>query len=81
VSHDRHPGTAEPRGNPREVGDLLATWVGVKLDEIDDLTEEARRKVAEIPEWHPLIMIVGELLVRLSALELEVAELRKARRR
>jgi hypothetical protein len=69
--------TAETRGDPREVGDLLATWVGVKLEEVDALTEEARAKAAAIPDQRVLWSLYGELLLQLRSLELQVAELRK----
>jgi hypothetical protein len=82
------PADPTPRGDPREVGELLATWVGVKLDEIDDLTDEAHRKVAALPEQRVLWELVGELVIELrmldhqvTALKQQVAALQKAVRR
>jgi hypothetical protein len=64
--------------DPRAIGELLQTWIGVKLDEVDDLVDEARAKTAAIPDQRRLWSLLGETLVRLHCLELEVADLRKA---
>jgi hypothetical protein len=69
------------RSDPKPVGELLAAWVGVRMAEVDTLVGEARAKAAAIPDQRHLWLICGEVLVRLAALELEVAELRKAARR
>ena len=69
------------RSDPTPVGELLAAWVGGKLDEIDDLVDEARSRVEAIPDQRVLWSLVGEIIVLLRSLELEVAELRKAARR
>jgi hypothetical protein len=61
-----------------DVGELLQTWVGVHLDTVDALMAEAHAKVAAIPDRHVLLALIGELVIRLAALELEVAKLRKA---
>jgi hypothetical protein len=66
---------------PAPVGELLAAWVGTKLAEVDDLVDEARRRVDAIPDQKTLWSLVGETIVLLRSLELEVAELRKAARR
>jgi hypothetical protein len=63
-------------GDPRAVGDLLGTWLGVKLDEVDDLVDEARGKVESIPDMRVLASIVGEQFILLRALETEVDQLR-----
>lgn len=63
-------------GDPRAIGDLLTTWIGVKLDQVDELVDEARSKVDSIPDQRQLWLLFGEALVRLHALELEVAGLR-----
>lgn len=79
------PGTSSTRlphrGDPRPVGELLAAWVGAKVEEVDDLVAEARAKVAAIPNLRSLWLLVGEILVRLAAVEHELAELRKVTRR
>ena len=67
--------------DPTPVGELLAAWVGAKLAEVDDLVDEARARVEAIPNQKVLWSLVGEVIVLLRALELEVAELRKAARR
>jgi hypothetical protein len=67
--------------DPTPVGELLAAWVGAKLAEVDDLVDEARSRVEAIPNQKVLWSLVGEVIVLLRALELEVAELREAARR
>jgi hypothetical protein len=67
--------------DPTPVGELLTAWVGAKLAEVDDLVDEARSRVDAIPNQRVLWSLVGEVIVLLRALELEVAELRKAVRR
>jgi hypothetical protein len=63
----------------------LASWSppgsAPKLAEVDDLVDEARSRVDAIPNQRVLWSLVGEVIVLLRALELEVAELRKAVRR
>jgi hypothetical protein len=51
------------------------------MDRVDSLITEAEAKVAELPDLRHLWLLFGEMIVRLSALELEVAELRKGARR
>jgi hypothetical protein len=67
--------------DPTAVGELVAAWVGAKLAEVDDLVDEARSRVDAIPNQKTLWSLVGEVIVLLRALEVEVAELRKAARR
>jgi hypothetical protein len=59
-----------------DVGDLVASWVGIRMDEVDDLVAEARSKVDALPDQRQLWLLFGEALVRLHCLELEVAGLR-----
>jgi hypothetical protein len=59
-----------------DVGGLLQTWLGIKLDEVDGLVDDARRKVAALPDQRQLWALFGEALVRLHCVELEVAGLR-----
>ena len=66
---------------PAPVGELLAAWVGAKLAEVDDLVDEARSRVDAIPNQRVMWSLVGEIIVLLRSLELEVAELRQATRR
>ena len=62
------------------VGELLSTWLGIRMDEIDDQVAEARARVAALPDLRSLWLLAGEILVRLAAVEHELAELRKAKR-
>jgi hypothetical protein len=64
--------------DPSAIGDLLNTWLAIRLHEVDDLVDEARSKAASIPDQRTLWLLFGEALVRLHALALEVAELREA---
>jgi hypothetical protein len=69
------------QGDPRRVGELLGDWLAIRMAEVDDLVDEARSRVEAIPNQKTLWSLVGEIIVLLRALELEVAELRKAARR
>jgi hypothetical protein len=69
-----------PLADPRSIGELVNEWLAIRMDEVDGLVDDARAKAAAIPDQRHLWLIVGEVLVRLTALELEVAELRKAAR-
>jgi hypothetical protein len=75
------PAMVPGRGDPTAVGELLAAWIGAKLAEVDDLVAEAHSRVEAIPDQRVLWSLVGEVIVLLRSLELEVAELRKAARR
>jgi len=68
-------------GDPRRVGELLGDWVAIRMEEVDALVDEGESKVAAIPDQRHLWLLLGETLVRLHAVELEVAELRKGARR
>jgi hypothetical protein len=68
------------QGDPRRIGELLGDWLDIRMDEVDDLVE-ARSRVDALPDQRVLFSLVGEVIVLLRALELEVAELRKAVRR
>jgi hypothetical protein len=71
-----------PQGDdPRRVGELLGDWLAIRMAEVDDLVDEARNRVDAIPDQRVLFSLVGEVIVLLRALEVEVAELRKAARR
>jgi hypothetical protein len=72
------PMSLPDRGDPRAIGELLACWIGCKVEEVDDLVAEARAKVAAIPDRRVLQSVIGELVVRVRALELDVLEIRKA---
>jgi hypothetical protein len=78
------PGTVAilpDQGDPRRIGELLGDWLAIRVDEVDALVDEAEAKVAVLPDQRHLWLLLGETLVRLHCLELEVAELRKAVRR
>jgi hypothetical protein len=69
------------QGDPRRIGELLGDWLAIQIDRVDALVEEGEAKVAAIPDQRHLWLLMGETLVRLHCLELEVAELRKGVRR
>ena len=69
------------QGDPRRIGELLGDWLAIRMDEVDALVDEAESKVAVLPDQRHLWLLLGETLVRLHCLELEVAELRKGARR
>jgi hypothetical protein len=73
--------TARNGNGARQAGELVAEWAGIRMAEVDDLVAEAKSKVTAIPDQRALWLIIGELMLRLSALELEVADLRKESRR
>jgi hypothetical protein len=73
--------SADNANGSRQAGELVAEWAGVRMAEVDALVAEARAKVAAIPDSRVLASVVGELLLRVRALELDVAELRKEARR
>ena len=66
-------------GDPRRIGELLGDWLAIRMAEVDDLMAEARTKVATLPDRRVLDQILGELVVRVRALELDVAELKAAK--
>jgi hypothetical protein len=68
-------------GDPRRIGELLSDWLAIRMAEVDALVQEGESKVAAIPDQRHLWLLLGETLVRLHCLELEVAELRKGGRR
>ena len=69
------------QGDPRRIGELLGDWLAIRMDEVDALVDEAESKVTAIPDQRHLWLLLGEVLVRLHCLELEVAEFRKGARR
>ena len=78
------PGTVAilpDQDDPRRIGELLGCWLAIRMDEVDALVDEAEAKVAVLPDQRHLWLLLGETLVRLHCLELEVAELRKGARR
>jgi hypothetical protein len=68
-------------GDPKRIGELLGDWLAIRMAEVDGLVVEARSRVESIPDQRVSWSLVGEVLVLLRCLELEVAELRKAARR
>jgi hypothetical protein len=68
-------------GDPRRVGELLGAWLDVRMAEVDDLVAEARSRVESLPDLRTLRLLAGEILVRLAAVEHELADRRKAARR
>jgi hypothetical protein len=77
------PGTVAilpDQGDPRRIGELLGDWLAIRMDEVDALVDEAEAKVAVLPDQRHLWLLLGETLVRLHCLELEVADLKRGRR-
>jgi hypothetical protein len=68
------------QGDPRRIGELLSDWLAIRMDEVDALVDEAEAKVAVLPDQRHLWLLLGETLVRLHCLELEVADLKRGRR-
>ena len=66
--------------DPRRIGELLCDWLAIRMEEVDALVDEAESKVAALPDQRVLFSLVGEVIVLLRALELEVAELKRVRR-
>jgi hypothetical protein len=75
------PAILSDADDPRRIGELLGDWLAIRMDEVDALIDEGESKVAAIPDQRTLWLLMGETLVRLHCLELEIAELRKGARR
>lgn len=69
----------DPRDAARHAGELLQAWVGAQMEEVDELVAEAKVKLAALPSQVVVWELFGELLVRLTALERDVADLRADR--
>jgi hypothetical protein len=65
----------------QRIGELLGDWLAIRMAEVDALVDEGESKVAAIPDQRHLWLLLGETLVRLHCVELEVADLRKRVRR
>jgi hypothetical protein len=68
------------QGDPRRIGELLGDWLAIRMEQVDALVDEAEAKVAVLPDQRTLWLLMGETLVRLHCLELEVADLKRGRR-
>jgi hypothetical protein len=64
------------RADPRAIGELLNTWIGVKFDEVDALVDEAHAKVNAIPDRRVLAERIGEWILTTWMLEHDVKELK-----
>jgi hypothetical protein len=60
----------------RHAGELLQAWVGIQMDTVDEVVAEAKAKLATLPSQAVLWECFGEWLLRLTALEREVGDLR-----
>jgi hypothetical protein len=67
--------------DPRRVGELLGVWMAIRMEEIDDLADEARDRAAAIPDQKTLWLLFGEVLVRLHCVEAQLAELQREPKR
>jgi hypothetical protein len=63
-----------------EVGDLLTTWVGIVMDTVDAMVADGQAKVDALPDYRTLMLLIGEMTVRLVWLETEVQRLKGERR-
>jgi hypothetical protein len=68
------------QGDPRRIGELLGDWLAIRMEQVDALVDEAEAKVAVLPDQRTLWLLMGETVVRLHCLELEVADLKRGRR-
>jgi len=66
--------------DPRRIGELLSDWLAIRMAEVDALVDEGEAKVVAIPDQRHLWLLLGETLVRLHCVELELAELKRGRR-
>ena len=66
--------------DPRRIGELLSDWLAIRMAEVDALVDEGESRVAAIPDQRHLWLLLGETLVRLHCVELELAELKRGRR-
>lgn len=70
-----------PEGaDPQRIGDLVMTWVGIVMDTVDAMVADAQAKVDALPEYRTLMLLIGELTVRMVWLETEVQRLKGERR-
>jgi len=74
------PPTSDTDNIVTDVGDLLVTWVGIQMDTVDALVADGTAKVAAIPDLRVLWELFGELLIRITVLEREIAALKGGRR-
>jgi hypothetical protein len=56
------------------------TWVGIVMDTVDAMVADAQAKVDALPEYRTLMLLIGELTVRMVWLETEVQRLKGERR-
>ena len=61
--------------DPQRIGDLLTTWVGIQMDTIDAMVADAQAKVDAMTDYRTLMLLIGELTVRMVWLETEVQRL------
>jgi hypothetical protein len=77
------PGTVASlpqEGDPRRIGELLGDWLSIRMAEVDELVDEARDRANAIPDRRSLMLLIGELTVRLHCVELAIDELKAAKR-
>ena len=68
------------QADPRRIGELLGDWLAIRMDEVDALIDEARDRAEAIPDRRSLMLLIGELTVRLHCVELAIDELKAAKR-
>jgi hypothetical protein len=70
------PDQGDCRADPFEVGEVLRLWVGIQMDCVDALIDEAESKVTAIPDLRTLRAMMGEWVVLTYSLQAEVTDLR-----
>jgi hypothetical protein len=66
----------EPISHEAIVG-MLASWVDIRMEEVDALVKEGRGKVAAVPDQRVLWELFGEFLIEHRVLRHQVAALEK----
>jgi hypothetical protein len=77
------PGTVASlpqEGDPRRIGELLGDWLSIRMAEVDGRGDEPRDRANAIPDRRSLMLLIGELTVRLHCVELAIDELKAAKR-
>jgi hypothetical protein len=76
----RAPWQSYPTRATPGIGELLGDWLAIRMAEVDAEVDEARAKVDAIPDRRSLMLLIGELTVRLHCVELAIDELKAAKR-
>jgi hypothetical protein len=63
-------------GDPSRIGQLLGDWLGLRMEQIDALVDEAEAKIASIPDVRTLRQMIGEWVVETYWLQAQLTELK-----